>query len=602
MPGAMPVGGGVDGPQYADFQDATDQQQIAGAAQSARQSINLVEDTLTMDIAKFAGEVKLQQSKAEAPVIAPFIKIRTTGPLEMATRSLAQIKEEFLRLLEKLSPKLRAQLLKDMSLPKEQRDPNLRGLEHTLLREAEANLWARGILVRRQSDEEDDEGQESDERGIFASEDEDPPFKAGDVIPPAHLVPIAILEPHVMSHEEMCKQVDANAWHAVHMQLRTLEAQYKGMAKDDIRRAIVRDAIKVAIDILKDARSFLDLRYAAGYDKARKGAKSFKAASPTFIARQKEVFSQALGGEESEGLRILISATLDVAQLATSLMSSRSPSAALSTTGAAMCHTLLMKQSSWVGQEMVAVWDIGEQVIKGLGLDDATNELLTLVMLVLQAVAWLAVTAEDLVPLQHYKPKSQVGISLVGTTGADEPDLKDKAHITSVQAAAFTLAVAHVLRGIAPELARSLGDWDDTTLQALAYVTQLLSLTVNRITGVALFDKLDVTDSVYAKAIATASCQAAQALVVFGDDLEEANVIAEVTKELKLGQLAYEDSRFQSQMATRQEQLEEYGVKSDDLIKGGQQLVDIIGNLAIEIAVITSGSGKITPNVNVMIG
>ena len=124
MPGTMPgVGGGVDGPTYADYQDVTDQNQLAGAANAVREKLNLLPDTLVLTIAKFSGEVKLYAAKADAPVVPAFIKLRSSGSLETTKNSLDDMQKEFMRFVEMLPPKLRVLLLKNMGLPKKLQDP-----------------------------------------------------------------------------------------------------------------------------------------------------------------------------------------------------------------------------------------------------------------------------------------------------------------------------------------------------------------------------------------------------------------------------------------------------------------------------------------------
>ncbi len=168
MPGSLPIGGGVDGPLYSDFQDVTDQQQIAGAANAVREKLNLLSDSLVLDINKFSGDLKLYFAKANAPILPPMIKLRTSGPLETTLSTLEDVQKEFMRLIEMLPPKLRVLLLKNMMLPKDKRDPELNGLEKTLQDHAKATLWARTIVARFRRGRGEDEEDKEERRGIYS--------------------------------------------------------------------------------------------------------------------------------------------------------------------------------------------------------------------------------------------------------------------------------------------------------------------------------------------------------------------------------------------------------------------------------------------------
>jgi hypothetical protein len=598
MPVSAPVGGGVDGPQYADFQDVTDSQQIAGAATSMREKLVLTQDSLVLDIAKFSGDIKSYAAKAEAPIIAPFIKVRTTGPLKAAEQNTEQMQRELSRLIMQLPPKLRALLLRNMRLPRDQRDPHLNGLEKMLKQQIAMQQWAKALLKRfKQRDREDeDEGY----RGIFSEEEEEELLPKGTVIPKTRYVPIGKVDQMTMTPEQVEKQIQANSVFLIECQLGILLMQIEGLEVDDPARPLLMEFPKLIQKMLRHSMTFVDLRNVMEYKKARKIAVGLENLGMKHIEEQKTLLERAqqYGADgPSKSIVTYATAVMTICVISCSLLRTNASLSAWQTQGMALlqCHTL--SSSPLIGEASMMLFNRIGEGLEAMGVPFDKVKILQLAFLI-GSVAMLFLSAQEELPLfMAYDPKemSTESQNALKAMSVDTEKMRGLAKAASIHlACAATIAVhmaASAVKAIVPKAP-----------EALTAVMLLLVSLASVLEGSALLQRVDESANelynfLFDKPLAKASKEM-QELV---DSGKAPRVLEEIISALRLSELTLEKTPILDRLAARETALELHKLGTKLITDGRDDLLRLAALFALETLTYHRQSRQVVPNVNNMI-
>lgn len=138
---SIPTAGGVDGPQYADYYDTTDTNQIAAASANVRYLMGLLKNNDALFISDIAGKVTIYEAQSDAPVLMPLIQLRKTPELEKSV-SEKEVRARLKEFIASLPPGLRREVQANMKLPFSRQDPKLTAFTGMLRDMAELSLWA----------------------------------------------------------------------------------------------------------------------------------------------------------------------------------------------------------------------------------------------------------------------------------------------------------------------------------------------------------------------------------------------------------------------------------------------------------------------------
>lgn len=257
-----PVGGGVDGPLYADYQDSTDQQQVAGAANSIREQLAIVQDTLTLDLAQLAGDIKLYSAKADTPLLSSFVEQKR---FEKKKEDREGVKEEFISLLKELPGAVRKRLLREMSLEESKREPEYVGLEKALLQHAHSKRWAKKRRER------------------FKEEEEEPEGDINGPIPKTKYLPIQALKGQESA--KMKRQIEANTLFMLKTQADVVKTLTPHPIYSPLLHLIARE--------VEEAEKFTDLQNYVGL----KRAKTSSSLTRETLQKERALFAQQVEQE-----------------------------------------------------------------------------------------------------------------------------------------------------------------------------------------------------------------------------------------------------------------------------------------------------------------
>lgn len=599
MPVSAPVGGGVDGPQYADYQDVADSQQIAGAAASMREKLNLVQDSLVLDIAKFSGDVKTYGAKAEAPVIQPFIKVRTTGPLKTTEKVTEQMKEAFLRLIGKLPPKLRTLLLRNMQLPRDQRDPQLNGLEKMLRQQVAMQQWAKTLLKRYKQGEQE-EHEERERKGIFAEEEEEELLPEGTEIPKTRYVPIGKIDLPSMTAAQIEKQFQANSVFLVETQLGILIAQINDLEMDDPARPLLIEFPKLIQKMLRRSMAFVDLRNVLDFEKARKFDVGLENLGSKHIEAHKRLLERAQQyGAESPSKSIVTYATTVMAScvVGCALLRSDASLSAWQTQGMALIHWHLLSASPLIGEASMALLNRIGEGLEAIGVPLDKVKVVQMALLI-GSVAMLYLSAQEELPLfMAYDPKdlSSESARLLTTVSLDERKLRGLAKSASVSlacAATFAAQLAScITKAIIPDAP-----------EAITAVLSLVAALAAALEGSALLERIDEqANELYLFLLDEPLKKTLKDLQKLIDSGKVPKVVEETITAFRLSELPLEHTSLPEKLAARERALEQFKLGREVVTKGRDDLLKLAALFALETLMYGKLSRQVVPNVNNMI-
>lgn len=137
----MPVGGGVDGPIYADLYNNADVTQLNAAGANLRQTVHLVKDTSVLFLSEMAGEIHVYDYPPTSPTLSPLV------PLHQSTFAVAEpddtaIDARYEQYVDALPVQLRVKIAQNDMLPEDQQDPKIAAFVGVLRGMAELSLWA----------------------------------------------------------------------------------------------------------------------------------------------------------------------------------------------------------------------------------------------------------------------------------------------------------------------------------------------------------------------------------------------------------------------------------------------------------------------------
>jgi hypothetical protein len=607
MPSSFPIGGGIDGPQYADYQDVTDQQQVAGASSSMKEKLILMQDSLALDIAKFSGDIKSYAAKAEAPVIAPYIKARTAGSLETTDRSMQQIEEEFIRLLEKLPTKLRILLLKNMSLPKDERDPELDGLERSLQQHVEVTIWAQKLLQRHRRKSGDEEDEEGEQRGIFAEEDDEDILPADTIIPKTIHAPIAALDYYEMSDAQLKKQIQANTIFMLETQYGILKILVKSLPPNHPAKPILDPLPKLMARMIKQAKAFIDLQNLVDFKKAKKIAIGLESLDGNIIEEQR-IFLQRASSYGASGpsaaVISLAKSVLTTTMVGCNILRSDASLSALNTEGHALLHALVLTSTPTMGEALMKLLNKLSAGLVNLGVPENKAKVLEIATLV-AITSMLTLSGEEAIPyLVAFEPEAASGLAFLE---ADEPDLEEEeakdltkkslqevARTTAVQLASGTLLIHHAARQTITALLGSKSE-------VVPIVLELVILLVSAISAQTLLEKIGGGgNELYAELTADTLHTCAEKLQHLSDEGALKISATQIINELRLGELSYQGSSIIEQLATREKTFESFGLRISDFMQGHEDLLKLAAIFVIELSSIAQQRRQVVPTMNVI--
>ncbi|MDP1835027.1 MAG: hypothetical protein Q8K75_03770 [Chlamydiales bacterium] len=606
MPSSFPVGGGIDGPQYADYQDVTDQQQVAGASSSMKEKLMLMQDSLVLDIAKFSGDIKSYAAKAEAPIIAPYIKARTAGSLETTDRSMQQIEEEFIRLLEKLPTKLRILLLKNMSMPKGERDPELDGLERSLQQHVEVTLWAQKLLERHRRKSGDEEEEEGEHKGIFAEDDEDV-LPADTLIPKTVHVPIALLDIYDMNDTQLKKQIQANTIFMLETQYGILKILVKSLPPNHPAKPILDPLPKLMVRMIKQAKAFVDLQNLLDYKKAKKIAIGLESLDGNIIEEQRIFLQRASSygaSGPSDAVISLAKSMLSTTMIGCNILRSEASVSALNTEGNALLHALVLTSTPTMGESLMKLLNKLSAGLVYLGVPENKAKVLEIATLV-AITSMLTLSGEEAIPyLVAFEPEVASGLAFLE---ADEPNqeeeeakqltktnLQEVARTTAVQLASGTLLIHHAAKQTITAL---LGNKSEV----VPLVLELVILLASAISAQTLLEKIGGSgNELYAELTADTLNTCAEKLQHLSDEGALKISATQVINELRLGELSYQGSSIIEQLATREKTFESFGLRISDFVQGHEDLLELAAIFVIELTSIAQQRRQVVPTMNVI--
>ncbi len=602
MPGSIPVGGGVDGPQYADYQDVTDQQQIAGAATSMKEKLLVMQDSLVLDIAKFSGgDIKPYAAKAHAPTVPMYIQLRSTGPMETTTKNIENFEAEFMKMLEQLPAKLRQLLLKNMNLPKGQRNPELDGLEETIKQQIEVRLWAKGILkrFRRKGDEEKEE---QERKGVFTLEEEEELIPEGTVIPKANYVPIAAVDP-LASQDEVSKQLQANAVFVIKCHLDILEMQLDSIAPTDPARSLLNGFPTLIKRMLGHSKAFVNLHNFLGYGKAKQAAVSLNKLHLSLVEEQRHLLEKASRyseGAPSSNITSFAIGILGIVVICCNVLRSPANLTALHTRGIALEQALMMTSGSTMGEHLTALYSTLGSALESLDIDSETVKVMQLIALATCVAIPLLTVAEALPYFVSFVPEKAEGLS---TAFREEDQTKEEA-ARKLQEVAKTAAVqlsaaVNTAAAVFEEGIHSLIPTDSTAISTLL---KLAILTLVRLTGQTYLEKIGGSSAELFLTVTNAPyLQAATQLQEEVDNGSFKSKATETLNELHLGELPLQAKTLMEQLTDRDKVLGRLGIDSKTLKMAAEELAILIASLAYSLSEEAREQQQVVPNVNVIV-
>lgn len=137
----MPIGGGIDGPMYADLYNNADVTQLNAAGVNLRQTLHLVQDTSVLFLSEMAGEIHVYDYPPSSPTLSPLV------PLHQSTFTVAEpddtaVDARYEQYVEALPVQLRVKIAQNDRLPEDQQDPKIAAFVGVLRGMAELSLWA----------------------------------------------------------------------------------------------------------------------------------------------------------------------------------------------------------------------------------------------------------------------------------------------------------------------------------------------------------------------------------------------------------------------------------------------------------------------------
>lgn len=132
-----PIGGGVDGPNYADY----DVNRLNATSANIRYVLGLVQNTDVIFVTNIGGKVTIYNAQPSAPTLMPVVQLRKS-PFAEKNSSQKDVDAKFQSMVKDLPPQLKKDLEEDMKLPAGQRNEKLVAFQQVLEDMAELSLWA----------------------------------------------------------------------------------------------------------------------------------------------------------------------------------------------------------------------------------------------------------------------------------------------------------------------------------------------------------------------------------------------------------------------------------------------------------------------------
>lgn len=597
-----PIGGGIDGPLYADYQDVTDNSQIAGAGVSVREKLNVLPDSLVLDFAEFAGDIRSNAPKADAPVINQYIKLRTTGPLETTQESPEDFEAEFMSLIELLSPKLRVLLLRNMQLAKGERNPELDGLEESLKQQVGLRMWARKILSRFRDKGGEDEEEEKERRGIFTLEEEEDLLPDGIVIPETRYVPINKIDPVNMTSEQVTKQIQANCVFVLEYQLGILRMQLDSLPFDDPVRPILNGFPKIIARMIKHSKAFVNLRGVLSFEKAQKAAVGLNKINLSLIDEQRQALEKAglysVRGP-SGSMVAFATSVLETAVICCGILRSDATVTALHIEGAALLHLLLLRSTTLIGYEAMALLSRMGTALSGMGLQANKVKTLQVAWLLIIMVTLLLPTEEALPYLVAYKPNVAEGLAESQKGDEDEEtvkqNLQDVARTIAVQLAMATITASRITDTIVTSLIK-------IESKIVPEVFRFLTLTAIILTGRGLLEKVGGSgEAFFGQLTFNTLGESAHALQKMVDEKSTSLAMTTTLQGLTLGELPFQGDNLLQQMIIREKPLENLGLHLREINIASEQIRQLTATLGYSMMELWREHQQVVPGMNVII-
>lgn len=136
-----PIGGGIDGPNYADYYDTADANQILAASTNLRNVLHLVKNTDVLFITEMGGQLRTYNAQPNNPTLMPIVTLRKS-PFVSTNFTDQDVEARFQNFMKTLPHQLRMALQADMGKPASQRSEKLTAFEGVLRDMAELSLWA----------------------------------------------------------------------------------------------------------------------------------------------------------------------------------------------------------------------------------------------------------------------------------------------------------------------------------------------------------------------------------------------------------------------------------------------------------------------------
>ncbi|MBV36924.1 MAG: hypothetical protein CMP47_15960 [Rickettsiales bacterium] len=638
MPGQMPIGGGVDGPQYQDYGDVTDERQVAAASHYAQLDANLVKDTLVMDLAQYSGDVTPQRWNPEQPVLPPFQKLRMTGALQTTQSDLQAIEEEFVELLEQLSPGIRVALLKDMQLPDEERDPALIGLEKVLQTQAELNIWAGGYSTGANDKAPEQTG---GDKGIFAIEDTGTTEETSN--------PIGVAPTRAEQDAALRERVSEY----VSQQVANLENQVDALEGNFSDKLSLSAFLSQIGQVLLDSKEFLHLLAQAEFDLAQALGQSAMEGAQLLNRRISELGTlrrsanqaqnQASSGNQSQSPSSIQQAPQTPNAVGNTNQGGGGPvnyiqnqinqitsSIASLSMGISMALADLSRSISEISanieQKLMENTETTDRTFRSLretlisGLEqlhlkeDEVNKL-SLMEMVSSLMAMQYITSEELLRINGFQPSSKLGISEDPVDQLDSQDQSEAVESTSdetvqtqrdAQSAAVQMSMgstqaANMLeRGVYTVLKGS--SHSEEEIELIASTMRLVSLLTNLMMGGRALGTVDESSTELLNQTTRPTVnEAALELQHLVDNMNSDTPIAQLVADLRLHELPFEEGGVEELLESRRDVLANYGVDLDSLKQG----LDSQANLAMELRgehfAAQQAMRQVQPNVNITI-
>lgn len=605
----MPMGGGIDGPLYADYQDVTDKQQLAGAAMSVREKLNLLPDSLVLDINKFSGDLKLYFAKADTPVLPPTIKMRSSGPIETTSKNFEEMEKEFMHLIEMLPPKLRILLLKNMMLPKDQRNPELNGLEKSLQDHVKTRLWARSIVARFRQGERDEE-EEEERRGIYSTEEEEDLLPEGTVIPETKYVPISRVDPTEQSAAEMIGQIQANTVFMLETHLGILKLHLASLEPDDPARGLLRDFPKVISRMIGQSKMFVNLRNLLDYEKAKKVATGIAKIDLSIVQEQRNLLEKARRygeGGPSASVVSFATAMLGIAVIGCQILRGKCTLSALCTEGSALMHSFLLTSSPVAGEALTNLMERLGNGFEVIGIPQGTVRILQMVLLTIPPAVMLLAIQQPLPVLASFSPETTEDIyQALAVSGKDseadgEKEFKEMAREAAVRLASAISVMEKVAYRTAKGMLKATAATERSTYHLEATCIQLVTLLSALLSGSRLFEKSGEAGASLFATLTTETLKTQtsqfQALI---DSGAMKPTVAEALNRLRLADLAYEGQTLTDLLSAREEAINAFGIRLKDLRQAGDELVQLASFFALANTILTKERSQVAPSMNLI--